>query len=121
MDLMIFLLFRVPPSLGRTLQTEGSDLLRMASPSLPAAFIRISARTIRCNGSSESSGSSARLCFHRQLRGHREWEDTLSEDYNRFDGDICNQTYCNYFASQLAPGWGQITYISNEGHAATTV
>ena len=40
------------------------------------------------------------------------------EDYNRFDGDICNQTYCNYFASQLAPGWGQITYISNEGHAS---
>lgn len=38
------------------------------------------------------------------------------EDYNRFDGDICNQTYCNYYASQLAPGWGQITYIDNESH-----
>jgi len=40
------------------------------------------------------------------------------EDYNRFDGDVCNQTYCNYFASNLAPGWGQITYISNESHAS---
>jgi len=39
------------------------------------------------------------------------------EDYNRFDGDICNQTYCNYYASQITPGWGELTYISNESHA----
>jgi len=36
------------------------------------------------------------------------------EDYNRFDGDICNQTTCSYVNSRLNYGWGQITYISNE-------
>jgi len=40
------------------------------------------------------------------------------EDYNRFNGDVCNQVFCNYFATRLAPGWGQITYISNESHAS---
>jgi outer membrane receptor protein involved in Fe transport len=39
------------------------------------------------------------------------------EDYNRFDGDVCNPTSCNYFATRLAPGWGAITYISNESQA----
>lgn len=42
------------------------------------------------------------------------------EDYNRFDGDICNQQvvpFCNFFATRLAPGWGQITQISNEGQS----
>jgi hypothetical protein len=36
------------------------------------------------------------------------------EDYNRFDGDVCNPTTCNFFATRLVPGWGAITYISNE-------
>ena len=39
------------------------------------------------------------------------------EDFNRFDGDICNQTTCNFFNSRLNFGWGQITYISNESQA----
>ena len=36
------------------------------------------------------------------------------EDYNRFDGDICKQTSCSYTFHGFNPGWGQITYISNE-------
>ncbi len=36
------------------------------------------------------------------------------EDYNRFDGDVCNPTTCNFFATRLTPGWGTITYVSNE-------
>jgi outer membrane receptor protein involved in Fe transport len=41
------------------------------------------------------------------------------EDFNRFDGDHCNVTTCvfPYSASRLAPGWGQITYISNESQS----
>lgn len=39
------------------------------------------------------------------------------EDYNRFDGDVCNQTFCNFFATRLAPGWGEITYITNESQS----
>jgi hypothetical protein len=39
------------------------------------------------------------------------------EDFNRFDGDVCNQTECNYFSTRLNYGWGQITYISNESQA----
>jgi Carboxypeptidase regulatory-like domain/TonB dependent receptor len=39
------------------------------------------------------------------------------EDYNRFDGDVCNPTECNYFATRLAPGWGEITYITNESQS----
>ena len=39
------------------------------------------------------------------------------EDYNRFDGDICNQTSCAYEFHGFNPGWGQITYISNESQS----
>jgi hypothetical protein len=39
------------------------------------------------------------------------------EDYNRFNGDICNATDCNYYSTRLNPGWGQITYISNESQS----
>lgn len=39
------------------------------------------------------------------------------EDFNRFDGNICNQTSCSYVESRLNPGWGQITYISNESQS----
>lgn len=43
------------------------------------------------------------------------------EDYNRFDGDVCNLTVvtCNFFATRLVPGfnWGAITYISNESQS----
>ena len=39
------------------------------------------------------------------------------EDFNRFDGDICNQISCSYVNSRLNHGWGQITYISNESQA----
>ncbi|MFZ0908931.1 MAG: carboxypeptidase regulatory-like domain-containing protein [Candidatus Acidiferrales bacterium] len=39
------------------------------------------------------------------------------EDYNRFDGDVCNPTVCDYYATRLAPGWGAITYIGNESQS----
>lgn len=39
------------------------------------------------------------------------------EDYNRFAGDICNQTTCSYENNRLNYGWGQITYISNESQS----
>ncbi len=39
------------------------------------------------------------------------------EDFNRFDGDICNVTVCDFSNDRLAPGWGQITYISNESQS----
>jgi hypothetical protein len=39
------------------------------------------------------------------------------EDYNRFDGDVCNPTVCHYYATRYAPGWGAITYISNESQS----
>ena len=40
------------------------------------------------------------------------------EDYNRFDGDVCNPTVCDFFATRLTPGWGPITYVSNESSSA---
>lgn len=39
------------------------------------------------------------------------------EDFNRYDGNICNQTSCSYIESRLNEGWGQITYISNESQS----
>jgi hypothetical protein len=40
------------------------------------------------------------------------------EDYNRFDGDVCNSNFCDYFATRLAPGWGPITYVGNESQSS---
>jgi hypothetical protein len=39
------------------------------------------------------------------------------EDYNRFDGDVCNPTTCHYYATRYAPGWGAITYVTNESQS----
>ncbi len=39
------------------------------------------------------------------------------EDYNRFTGDICNQSSCSYAFHGYNPGWGVITYISNESQS----
>jgi Carboxypeptidase regulatory-like domain/TonB dependent receptor len=39
------------------------------------------------------------------------------EDFNRFDGDICNVTTCDFTNDRFAPGWGQLTYVSNESHS----
>jgi len=39
------------------------------------------------------------------------------EDYNRFNGDICNLSECNYYSTRLNPGWSQLTYISNESQS----
>lgn len=39
------------------------------------------------------------------------------EDFNRFAGDVCNQTSCAYANNRLNYGWGQITYISNESQS----
>jgi len=36
------------------------------------------------------------------------------EDYNRFAGDICNQTACDFFNNRLNLGWGQTFFIANE-------
>jgi outer membrane receptor protein involved in Fe transport len=41
------------------------------------------------------------------------------EDYNRFNGDICQNlaTNCDLFNNRLNPGWGQITQVSNESQS----
>jgi len=39
------------------------------------------------------------------------------EDFNRYDGNICNQVTCSGLATRLNLGWGQITYISNESQS----
>lgn len=36
------------------------------------------------------------------------------EDYNRFNGDICNLEACDFTNNRLNPGWSGITYISNQ-------
>jgi hypothetical protein len=41
------------------------------------------------------------------------------EDFNRFDGDICaSAVSCDFINDRLAPGWGQITWISNESQSS---
>ena len=39
------------------------------------------------------------------------------EDYNRFDGDICNATTCDFTIDRLNPGWNNEFYTSNEGNS----
>jgi hypothetical protein len=45
------------------------------------------------------------------------------EDYNRYDGDICQNLSepftpsCDLINKTLNPGWGELTYIDNEGQA----
>lgn len=45
------------------------------------------------------------------------------EDYNRYDGDICSNLAdfygpnCDLVNKTLNPGWGELTYISNEGQS----
>lgn len=41
------------------------------------------------------------------------------EDNNRFDGDICQNllTNCDLVNNRLNPGWGQLTYVSNESQS----
>lgn len=41
------------------------------------------------------------------------------EDYNRFDGDVCSNlvTDCGLVNRTLNPGWGELTYIDNEGQS----
>jgi len=34
-------------------------------------------------------------------------------DPNRFTGDICNAQTCDYTDDRLAPGWGQLFYVTN--------
>ncbi len=40
------------------------------------------------------------------------------EDYNRFRGDICNPSTCNFTDNRLNFGWGQTFYITNESWAS---
>lgn len=37
----------------------------------------------------------------------------IREDWNRFTGDICNATTCDFTENRLAPGWGGGLYVSN--------
>ncbi len=37
----------------------------------------------------------------------------IREDWNRFTGDICNATTCDFTEDRLAPGWGGGLYVSN--------
>jgi Carboxypeptidase regulatory-like domain/TonB dependent receptor len=39
------------------------------------------------------------------------------EDYNRFAGDICNATTCDFTINRLNPGWNNEYYTSNEGNS----
>jgi hypothetical protein len=39
------------------------------------------------------------------------------EDFNRFNGDVCNATTCDFTINRLNPGWSQIFYISNESQS----
>ena len=39
-------------------------------------------------------------------------------DPNRFTGDICNADTCDYFDDRLAPGWGQLFYVTNGASSA---
>jgi TonB dependent receptor len=39
------------------------------------------------------------------------------EDFNRFNGDVCNATACDFTINRLNPGWSQIFYISNESQS----
>jgi hypothetical protein len=52
--------------------------------------------------------------------GTREVGGYTREDYNRFDGDICQNlaTNCDLFNNRLNLGWGQITQVSNESHSS---
>ena len=47
--------------------------------------------------------------------GTRGLKNYTREDYNRFDGDICSPTACDFVANNLNPAFGQTTYVSNEG------
>jgi hypothetical protein len=40
------------------------------------------------------------------------------EDSNRFNGDVCNATTCDFTINRLNPGWSQIFYISNESQSS---
>lgn len=37
----------------------------------------------------------------------------IREDWNRFTGDICGATSCDFTENRLAPGWGQTFIVSN--------
>jgi len=39
------------------------------------------------------------------------------EDYNRFDGDVCNPVTCDFTINRLNPGWLNEYYTSNEGNS----
>lgn len=39
------------------------------------------------------------------------------EDYNRFDGDVCSPTACDFTINRLNPGWNNEYYTSNEGNS----
>ena len=49
--------------------------------------------------------------------GTRGLRNYTREDYNRFDGDICSLTSCDFVADNINPDFGQITYVSNEGYS----
>ncbi len=49
--------------------------------------------------------------------GTRGLKNYTREDYNRFDGDICSPTACDFVANNLNIAFGQTTYVSNEGYS----
>jgi hypothetical protein len=49
--------------------------------------------------------------------GTRGVKNYTREDYNRYDGDVCNPTSCSFVVHNLNPAFGQIYYISNEGYS----
>jgi hypothetical protein len=49
--------------------------------------------------------------------GTRGIHNYTREDYNRFDGDVCNPTTCDEVANDLNTDFGQTTFVSNEGYS----
>ena len=78
------------------------------------ASILTCARLTPCNGPGGSALVRHDYGFTVNYVGTRGVGGYTREDYNRFAGDICNQTTCSYANNRLNYGWGQITYISNE-------
>jgi hypothetical protein len=59
----------------------------------------------------------ANYAFSINYVGTRGVKNYTREDYNRFDGDICNPNSCDFVANNINPDFGQIYMVSNEGYS----
>jgi hypothetical protein len=49
--------------------------------------------------------------------GTRGVKNYTREDYNRFDGDVCNPKTCDFVINNLNQDFGQIYFVGNEGYS----